>query len=118
LGLIPQPEIQGYVRTHLPFVAGKQPEVYRVRRKAWDARIHAELRSSAAQCSNLCGGITHVLKQESQAIPFDGLDRDQNRISASVDHRVVSCFQLRSEAAAKSERAVEVLTCVAAIHLS
>src|ERR1019366_5735805 len=54
LGFISESEIQCYVRTHLPLVTGEHPDVYLALRKIWDARIEAELRSSAAQGSYLC----------------------------------------------------------------
>src|SRR5258708_24752087 len=81
LRFISESEIDSYVRTHLPFVAGKHSDVQSISREIWVAGIDRELRSSATQGPNLRRRIAHLLKQKRAAIPFDRLDGDKHRIS-------------------------------------
>jgi hypothetical protein len=53
LRFVSESEIDSYVRTHLPFVAGKHSDVQSISREIWVAGINTKLRSAAAQAPNL-----------------------------------------------------------------
>src|SRR5437016_8954353 len=98
LSFIPESKIQSNVRTHLPLVAGEQTQVNLVSREIWAPRVKTELGRPAAQRSNLCRGITHLLKQKGAAISFDRLDGCEHRISRAVKHRLIVRIKCWGEA--------------------